>query len=410
VSDATSLQHRSGTGSQIQKAITVAIFTTHIAPALGYGGVSVVAAALTEAWARRKVRLRLCASNESVGGALRPEDVKLGDNVEVSLYRCYGFRRWGFGWGAIPLIWSMCRHAEAAYIHGVATWPCTLAAIFCSVLRRHFVVAPRGGLMAEHVALIRREKFHKWMYYKLLTFPSLRRAATIHCTSRKEAQGVKALLGPDANTAIIPNGIDSDNIEVREPPGFAGNRLCFLGHIQPEKGINAFVRVWLKHRRPGDQLIVAGRSVDGAYFKTFVRLVEESNDAIIYKGYIDRAGILEVLGESHFLVLPSGLEEGGMRENFGNVVAEALAAGRPALVVKGLAWDAIESAGAGFVFDRSEESLATVLARIQSLDREQWNHMSAKARQYAQQNLDLNQLADHVWSLLVARTQQAEIK
>jgi len=48
---------------------------------------------------------------------------------------------------------------------------------------------------------------------------------------------------------------------------------------------------------------------------------------------------MELLATSNFLVLPSGLEEaGGMRENFGNVVAEAMASGRPVLVARGLAW------------------------------------------------------------------------
>jgi len=41
-----------------------------------------------------------------------------------------------------------------------------------------------GGLMPEHVDLIRREKPHKWLYYRWLTFPTLRRAIAVHCTKR----------------------------------------------------------------------------------------------------------------------------------------------------------------------------------------------------------------------------------
>ncbi|MDD5034715.1 MAG: glycosyltransferase, partial [Methylococcaceae bacterium] len=168
---------------------------THIPPAKGYGGVSVTAGVLTRAWAERGRRIALVAADESLDGRLRPEDVQLGKAVEVTLYRCYGFRRWGFGLGAIPKLFALCRKAPVVYIHGIATWPATLAAVFCSLLRRPFMVAVHGGLMPEHVELIRRRKPHKWLYYQWLTLPTLRQAHAVHCTSETEADGVRGLLG-----------------------------------------------------------------------------------------------------------------------------------------------------------------------------------------------------------------------
>ncbi|MDO9267824.1 MAG: glycosyltransferase family 4 protein [Methylobacter sp.] len=381
--------------------MNVGIVTTHIPPAKGYGGVSVTASVLTKAWAERGHKIVLIASDESIAGRLRPEHVRLGEQVDVRLYRCYGFRRWGFGLGAIPELFKLCLQAPVVYIHGIATWPSTLAAVFCTLLRRPFMVAVHGGLMPEHVDLIRRQKPHKWLYYKWLTFPTLRRAIAVHCTSETEAEGVRNVLGEDARILLVPNGIDSRDLNVAEYPAGEGLKLCFLGHIQQEKGINAFIRAWLKVRNPEDRLVIAGRSVDGAYFEEFQALVEQAQGAISYSGYLERGEVMDLLASSHFLVLPSGLEAaGGMRENFGNVVAEAMASGRPVLVAKGLAWDHLEAFEAGFVFDRTEASVCEVLRKAQTLNSVEWKRMSRNGRQYVEQQLDPVKLGEQVWQVL----------
>lgn len=379
----------------------VGIVTTHVPPAKGYGGVSVTCGVLTKAWAESGHKLALLAADESMDGRLKVEQVDVGANVDVRLYRCYGFRRWGFGLGAIPKILKLCLQAPVVYIHGIATWPATLAALFCSVLRKPFMVAVHGGLMPEHVDLIRQRKPHKWWYYRLLTFPTLRRAIAVHCTSDTEAEGVRDVLGSDARILLVPNGIDARDIEVAAYPQDEGMQLCFLGHVQQEKGINAFIRAWLKVRRPNDRLVVAGRSVYGQYFREFQALLAQADGAITYRGYLPRGEVLQLLAESHFLVLPSGLEQaGGMRENFGNVVAEAMAAGRPVLVAKGLAWDHLTALGAGFVFERNEASVCETLQQAQALDAGQWQNMSKSGRAYVEQQLNPVRLGERVWRVL----------
>ncbi|WP_434101777.1 glycosyltransferase family 4 protein [Methylocaldum gracile] len=385
----------------MDNVMDVGVVSTHIPPAKGYGGVSVTAAVLTKAWAESGLKISLVSSSESIDRRLEPSDVRLGDTVEVGLYRSYGFKRWGFGLGAIPKLFGLCVKAPVVYIHGIATWPSTLAAVFCVLLRRRFMVAVHGGLMPEHVALIRRRKPHKWLFYRWLTFPTLRRAIAIHCTSETEAEGVRKVLGEDARILLVPNGIDSRPVKVADYPEEEGIQICFLGHIQQEKGINAFIRAWLRTRREGDRLVVAGRSVDGAYFKEFQALVEQAGGAIRYRGYLGQAEVAALLADSHYLALPSGLEEtGGMRENFGNVVAEAMAVGRPVLVARGLAWDHVEAIAAGFIFDRSEDSACEILRRAQSLSRTDWERMSENARRYVETHLDPVKLGEQVWRVL----------
>ncbi|MDD5277669.1 MAG: glycosyltransferase family 4 protein, partial [Methylovulum sp.] len=228
--------------------------------------------------------------------------------------------------------------------------------------------------------------------------------------SSTEAQGVRDVLGEAARVLLVPNGIASSDFKVAPYPIRDGLQVCFLGHVQQEKGINAFIRTWLEIRHPSDTLVIAGRSVDGVYFQEFQALVEQAQGAIRYLGYLERGEVMDVLAASHFLVLPSGLEEaGGMRENFGNVVAEAMAAGRPVLVAKGLAWDDVEPLGTGFVFDRNGTSVGEVLRKAQSLDRLTWEQMAWNARNFAEQQLDALKLGDRVWQALTQAGQTASL-
>lgn len=378
----------------------VAVIATHIPPALGYGGVSVTAGVLTRAWSALGHRIALCASDESMERRLQPGDVSLGEGVAVELYHCYGLRRWGFGLGALGCVLRTCRRAPVAYIHGIATFPVTLAALACQILGRPYVIAPHGGLMPEHVAHVRAHKPHKWLYYRWLTLPALRRAVAVHCTSETEAVGIRELLGDSVRIAVIANGVDLAAMQPLPAPAPGPLTLLFLGHILPEKGINGFIKAWREVRAPDDRLIVAGRSYRHPYSEAFHQLVAESAGAVEYCGYLDRAGVNAALAKSHFLVLPSGLDGGGMRENFGNVVAEALAAGRPAMVARGLYWDGLEPAGAGLVFERDAASVQATLARAGQLSAQDWEAMSHAARRFAETHFNAETLGAEVWALL----------
>jgi len=82
-------------------------------------------------------------------------------------------------------------------------------------------------------------------------------------------------------------------------------------------------------------------------------------------------------------------------------VAEAMAVGRPVLVARGLAWDHLESFGAGFVFDRTEASVCEVLRKAQAVgDGLKWEQMSWSGRQYVEQQLDPIKLGERVWQVL----------
>jgi len=378
----------------------VALIATHIAPARGFGGVAESAAALARAWRRRDRSFIVAASDGSMGRPIGIADPGLAAPVGSRLYRAHWNVRWGFGLGAPTALWTVCRSARAVYICGIATWPTTLAALFCRLLGRPYVVAPRGGLMPDHTDLIRRERPLKWLYYRLLVFPALRHARAVHSTSDPERDGVLALL-PGLRVEVVPNGVDIDFW--RCPPSArtegAGTRFCYIGRLSREKGILRFLELWLRCRGPNDRLSILGGG-DGPYADSVRRLALSAGPAVIMAGQGGREEVRRVLAESDFAALPSGLDAGGLRENFGNAAAEALAAGRPVLARRGLAWDGLARTGAGILFEGSDESVMAAIREAAGLGDDAYAAMAEAARRYAERVLEAGSVADRLWDIV----------
>jgi glycosyltransferase involved in cell wall biosynthesis len=374
-------------------AADLAVITTHMPPAQGYGGVVVSGGNLVRAWAAAGRRFALCSSDASADARLSKADVTLASGAaDVRLYQAQLFPRWGFGLGAPGAVWSTLAAAPVAYVNGIATWPVTLAALLCWWLAKPYTVAVHGGLMAEHMDIIRRRKKLKWLYYRLITLPSLRHARAIHCTSTLERDAVAAAMagGPMPPLAIVANGVPLPSEPA--PPRAGPLVLCYAGRISREKGVNRLLRVWRGWRRDDERLIVAG-SGSGGYAAEFERLAA-ADPTVSFRGYVASDELRALMAGSDFVALPSGIEDNDLRENFGNAVAEALALGRPGLVTRGLAWDALEPAGAGFLFGAADGEIAAALTRARMADR---GAMAAAARRYAAQHLAIATTAEALW-------------
>lgn len=375
----------------------VAIIATHIAPARGYGGIAECTARVAQAWGEAGIDVILCASDASEGRPLRVDELDMPPSVRPVLYSAQILPRLGCGLGAVPALWSACRQADLVYVSGVGTWPTSLAGLFCRLLRRPFIVGVHGGLMAGHVAHIRAHKPLKWLFYRLITLPTLRRARAIHATSRIEADGVRALL-PDAPVAIVPNAVDMQAwqpLPPRRPDG--GLTIGYVGRLSPEKGILPFLDVWLATCRPGDRLLIAGTG-EGPYAEQVTSRAAAAGGAVKCLGYVDAAAIRAMLADCDITVLPSGMGEGGLRENFGNVVVESMALARPVMVTRGMAWDDVEQEGTGLVFDPA--AAAAMLRHLQTLPPSAMASMGERARRYVATRFSLQRVGAELWAVV----------
>jgi glycosyltransferase involved in cell wall biosynthesis len=173
-------------------------------------------------------------------------------------------------------------------------------------------------------------------------------------------------MGFNQPVSIIPNGVD---VPGHIPKTARGIRtLLFLGRIHPVKGVDSLLRAWAEVS-------------DG--FQDW-RLLVVGTDA----GYSDQAGYLEKMkslatrlglkrvefadplygeakwsayGAAELFVLPSH------SENFGITVAEALAAGTPAIVTRGAPWSELDNREAGWWIDDGVEALVAALKKAMAL-------------------------------------------
>lgn len=371
----------------------IVIVATHIAPAKGYGGVAESLANLARVWTDQGYDVRVVSSNASIGRQrITTHQAREACGCEVYLYSApFQVRAMGFGFGALSLLWEYIGRARGVYIGGVFSWPTIVAILFCCLLRKAFVVGLRGGFMRQHVAHIRTYKPLKSLVYRFMIQPLGNRARAIHAMSPLERDHALPFFTTPILVAAL--GVDCRALDPVPPVlriDSCGWRYLYVGRFSPEKSTLAMVQGWKSAARPQDNLTLVG---DGpGRYADAVRAEARDDARITLNGYVPRNEALAAHRAHHFLILPSGMEA-DVRENFGIVVAESLALGRPALVARGLAWDDLEEAGAGFVFDPTAAGLAAAISRAAGLTEAAYAAMAATARAYAVERVDLNRNA-----------------
>ena len=203
------------------------------------------------------------------------------------------------------------------------------------------VVSPRGTLSAY---ALRLNALQKNIFWHLLQATALRRASCFHATAMSEYEDIRRL-GFKQPVCILPNGIDVPPLE--QLAAGVRRKLLFLGRIHPKKGIDNLLHAWqaLEYKFPDWDLHIAGPD-NGGYLAMMQTLSNELGlKRVIFVGPLFGEAKLHAYRTADLFVLPTH------SENFGMTVAEALAAGTPAIVTKGAPWSGLEKQGAGWWID-----------------------------------------------------------
>ena len=197
----------------------------------------------------------------------------------------------------------------------------------------------------------------------------------LHATGPGEADDIRAF-GFRQPVATIPIGVDLPPAVVMPDIRGAPERTAlFLSRLHPRKGLPDLLQAWSRIPRAGWRLVVAGPDSNGQ------RAVLESLRAALRLDDVSFPG--EVLDENReafyrradLFVLPS------FSENFGLVVAEALAHGVPVITTRGTPWQDLETRRCGWWIAHGAAPLADALRHAMALSDGERRDMGARGRE-----------------------------
>lgn len=248
------------------------------------------------------------------------------------------------------------------------------------------VVSPRG--MLEPWAL-HHKAMKKRVAWGLYQRRDLQSAAGLHATAQSEADQFRRL-GLTNRILIAANGVHlpEDFPEHAPPPPNGPRTALFLSRIQKKKGLPMLVQAWAQLRPEGWVMRVVGPDEDGhrAEVEALVRAAGLSPDWRFH-GELDDTAKWQALKEADLFILPTH------SENFGMVVAEALAAGRPVITTQGAPWEGLVTHGCGWWTDVSTAGLLAALREACASDRATLQTMGRRGRQWMEQSFSWEEMA-----------------
>jgi len=232
--------------------------------------------------------------------------------------------------------------------HGLWMMPNVYSGRACRNGSCHLMVSPRGTLSRWAFG---QNRLQKEIFWRLLQRPAVAAVACFHATAESEFDDIRRL-GFRQPVCVLPNGIDLPPFERKSKGG--RQQLLFLGRIHPVKGVDILLRAWqaVEHRFPDWELHVAGPD-NGGYLAEMRALAAQLRlERLVFLGPLYGEDKLRAYREASLFVLPTH------SENFGMTVAEALAAGTPAIVTHGAPWAGLAEQGAGWWIERGVGPLA----------------------------------------------------
>jgi len=281
---------------------------------------------------------------------------------------------------------SILNCIETDLFHGNGLWQFPVHTMAKVARKKNipYIISPHG--MLEPWALNAgqlRKKMALWFYQE----KDLALAACIHATASKEAKNILSL-GFKNPIAVIPNGIDLSEFPFPEKKQEkAKSTVLFLSRIHPSKGIELLIKAWefLPVSLRNDwQIKIAGNG-ETEYIASLQQIINSKRleNEIYIVGPQFNMDKLKLYHEADLFVLPS------YSENFGIVVAEALACCIPVITTKATPWEELNTYNAGWWIEIGADSLASTMLQAIQMDNAKRKQMGQNGRQLIAENYSI---------------------
>jgi len=266
---------------------------------------------------------------------------------------------------------------------------------YASVTARRYniplIISPRGMLEPWARSYRSWKKMIAWYLYQRR---DLKAATVLHATSKQEAGNLQ-LLDFHRPIAVIPNGVDIP--EFSEPVVKDKTDIktaLFLSRVHPVKGLLNLVRAWAKIRPVNWRVVIAGPDEGGHQIEIEQEIQRhELSDSFSFIGSVAGQDKWELYRSVDLFVLPTH------SENFGIVIAEALASGTPVITTKGTPWKELVENKCGWWIDIGVEPLAEALTKAMNLSPEERQTMGQRGRRLVEQNYSWDKIGNEMLSV-----------
>lgn len=254
------------------------------------------------------------------------------------------------------------------------------------------VLTPHG--MLEPWIMKRHYYTRKLPALLLYQKSAIMKADIIHATAESEKKNI-AHLGYNSNVKVIPNGIKINDIQQKQS-WKRTKKILFLSRVHPKKGLlNLLDSVaQLKSLFDGYKVLIAGEG-DLQYIKELKNKITELKigNIVSIVGAVYGNEKWKLYRESDLFVLPT------FSENFGIVIAEALASGTPVITTKGTPWEDLERIGCGWWVDVGLEPLVKALKMFFDCPETKLEEMGKKGRKLVEAKYSSFQMAESLMKL-----------
>lgn len=301
--------------------------------------------------------------------------------------------------GAIAKVLPLIEWCDVAHFHG-AWMPMNIQlAAQCRRMRKSYIASPHGMLddWCMSQARLKKRVFHALAGRKFFAC-----AAAVHCTAQAELEQSSRWF-PRALGVVIPPLVDLSPYrdlpgaelwqrehDAKRGGGIAGEEagratVLFLSRLHPKKRPDILIdaAAVLRERGMDVNVVLAGPG-DEPYVASLREKARamKVEDRIAFPGLVTGELKLSLYQSAGVFALPTS------QENFGLVLAEAMACGTPVVTTRGVdIWPELESSGGAIVAEATADAFADVIAGLLS-DRAKRDAMGEAARRHVFSWLD----------------------
>jgi len=252
-------------------------------------------------------------------------------------------------------------------VHGLWHWPSRLAQTKKSKTQNPYLIFPHGMLDPWFQKTYPWKHIKKQLYWWIIEHMAIKQADAVCFTTHEEMKLARNTFTPyKANEKVVGLGVDNPPVEnllirstlIQRFPSLNGRKiLLYLGRFHEKKGLDMLLHAWVQNQSQETMLVLAGPNHERTtYVRKLENLGEKNKHDILWTGMLDVHEKWEMIRMSDSLILPSH------QENFGMVVAESLALGKPVYITNRVnLWREVQQANAGMVVNDDQEGVNSLV-------------------------------------------------